>query len=127
MTACIELKTSCVVVECPSNYGRLRHLEEFPCVHWTILTLHCMDDDYTCLSSQDGDSALMTAAWWGRTEVVKELVKAGAQLDLQNKVCQQYNTQLLYIMYRNTCIQLLTCKLKLNLTIHILLLIHVIY
>ena len=38
--------------------------------------------------TQDGWSALMYAAWWGRTEVVVELVKAGANLNLQNTVCQ---------------------------------------
>ena len=37
--------------------------------------------------TQGGDSALMTAAYWGETEVVVELVKAGALLDLQNTVC----------------------------------------
>ena len=41
---------------------------------------------YTCLSSQYGDSALMTAAYWGKTEVVVKLMKAGAHLNLQNKV-----------------------------------------
>ena len=37
--------------------------------------------------TQDGDSALMEAAYRGRAEVVVELVKAGADLNLQNKVC----------------------------------------
>ena len=37
---------------------------------------------------QDGGSALMYAAIFGRTEVVVELVKAGANLNLQNTVCQ---------------------------------------
>ena len=37
--------------------------------------------------TQDGESALMRAAYWGQTEVVVELVKAGADLNLQNKVC----------------------------------------
>jgi ankyrin repeat protein len=41
--------------------------------------------------SQDGDSALALAASGGHTdavvELVKELVKAGAKLDIQNKVC----------------------------------------
>ena len=37
---------------------------------------------------QWGDSALMEAAWRGMTGVVKELVKGGADLNLQNKVCQ---------------------------------------
>ena len=34
--------------------------------------------------TQDGDSALMRAG--GCTEIVKELIKAKASLDLQNKV-----------------------------------------
>ena len=37
--------------------------------------------------TQDGDSALILAAIDGHTEVVVELVKAKANLDLQNKVC----------------------------------------
>ena len=36
---------------------------------------------------QDGDSALMRAAYMGETAVVVELVKAGSLLDLQNTVC----------------------------------------
>ena len=38
--------------------------------------------------TQDGWSALMYAAIEGRTEVVVELVKAGAYLNLQETVCQ---------------------------------------
>ena len=38
--------------------------------------------------SQYGNSALMEAAYYGSTEVVVELVKAGANLNLQNTVCQ---------------------------------------
>ena len=41
---------------------------------------------YTCLSSQYGDSALMRAVLGGKTEVVVELIKAGAKLNLQNEV-----------------------------------------
>ena len=39
--------------------------------------------------TQDGDSALMEAAYMGETAVVVDLVKAGggALLDLQNTVC----------------------------------------
>ena len=37
--------------------------------------------------TQGGRSALMEAASGGRTEVVVELVKAKANLDLQDKVC----------------------------------------
>ena len=36
---------------------------------------------------QWGDSALMWAASEGETGVVKELVKGGADMNLQNKVC----------------------------------------
>ena len=36
--------------------------------------------------TQDGDSPLILAARWGKTEVVSLLVKAGAALDLQNEV-----------------------------------------
>ena len=36
--------------------------------------------------TQDGDTALVRAARRGRTEAVKELVKAKANLDLQNNV-----------------------------------------
>ena len=38
--------------------------------------------------TQDSKSALMLAAMKGETEIVVELVKAGANVDLQNKVCQ---------------------------------------
>ena len=41
---------------------------------------------YACLLSQAGYSALMLAAMRGETEVVVELIKAGAHLNLQNKV-----------------------------------------
>ena len=40
----------------------------------------------TCLSSQDGNSPLIEAAWAGNTEVVVELIKAGVNLNLQNEV-----------------------------------------
>ena len=36
--------------------------------------------------TQNGESALMMAALWGRTEVVSLLLKAGANVQLQNKV-----------------------------------------
>ena len=40
--------------------------------------------------TQEGGSALMEAVKQGKTEVVVELVKAGANVDMQNKV-YQYN------------------------------------
>ena len=36
--------------------------------------------------TQDGNSALMMAAWQGMTEIVSLLLEAGANLHLQNKV-----------------------------------------
>ena len=41
-----------------------------------------------CMSviTQDGDSALMRAAYYGYTDIAAELVKAKANLDLQNNV-----------------------------------------
>ena len=44
----------------------------------------------TSVITQDGETALMKAAWRGYTEVVVELVKAKVNLDLQNKVCKHY-------------------------------------
>ena len=38
--------------------------------------------------TQVGESALTLAAREGKTEVVVELVKAGANVDLQTEVCQ---------------------------------------
>ena len=38
--------------------------------------------------TQYGESALMWAAMEGKTEVVVELVKAGANVDMQSEVCQ---------------------------------------
>ena len=37
---------------------------------------------------QEGDSALIVAVRWGMTGVVKELVEGGADLNIQNRVCQ---------------------------------------
>ena len=42
---------------------------------------------YSFHFTQDGESALILAARWGRTKVVMELVKARANLDLQDEVC----------------------------------------
>ena len=38
--------------------------------------------------TQDGRSALIFAAMEGKTEVVVELVKGGANVDMQNEVCK---------------------------------------
>ena len=37
---------------------------------------------------QEGDSVLIKAARRGETRLFKELVEGGADLNLQNKVCQ---------------------------------------
>jgi hypothetical protein len=47
----------------------------------------CIDND-SVLITQDGDSVLMEAAYYGKTGAAKELLKAGANLNLQNNVSQ---------------------------------------
>ena len=42
--------------------------------------------------TQSGDSALMKATLYGFTEVIQLLVKAGANLDLQDEVCPYVET-----------------------------------
>ena len=49
-------------------------------------------ESWLTLITQDGVSALIKAAYYGKTDVVVELVKGGANLDLQNKVCIVMNT-----------------------------------
>ena len=39
------------------------------------------------VTAQYGETALMIAAWLGNTDVVVELERGGANLDMQNKVC----------------------------------------
>ena len=53
--------------------------------------------------TQDGWSALMFAAREGKTEVVVELVKAGANVDMQDNVCQ-YSTCTVYRTAHNTIV-----------------------
>ena len=55
---------------------------------------------YTCLLTQGGDSALIKASWIGNIEVVVELIKAGAHLNLQNKVQRQ---DMVMIFCMNMC------------------------
>ena len=56
--------------------------------HWhPLCTVEWASIEAACLLLQDGDSALISAAYIGKTEVVGELVKRGADLTLQNKVC----------------------------------------
>ena len=38
--------------------------------------------------TQNGDTVLMGGAWNSEVEVVVELVKAGANVDVQDNVCQ---------------------------------------
>ena len=42
---------------------------------------------YMSVITQDGQSALMMAARCGKTDVAVELLKAGANVDMQNNVC----------------------------------------
>ena len=40
----------------------------------------------SCISLQDGNTALILAARWGHTDVVKILVEHGSNIDIKNKV-----------------------------------------
>ena len=53
----------------------------------TVMYVNVMMLSSVCHHTQDGWSALMMAARCGHTAVVQELVKSGATLDIQNKVC----------------------------------------
>ena len=61
--------------------------------------------------TQWGDTALMVAAREGKNEVVMELVKAGANVDMQNRVCQ-YNTCIYMYMYIVTILVFLQCNVS---------------
>ena len=51
-----------------------------------LMWYFCFYIDKPVVFAQDGDSALMVAVKYCHTNVVLELVKAGANLDIQNKV-----------------------------------------
>ena len=51
----------------------------------------------SCYITQVGLSALMVAAWRGKTEAAVKLVKAGANVDMQNAV--RTCTYIVYIVY----------------------------
>ena len=53
-----------------------------------LCPLRCMYIHVSVIFIQLGYSALMYAALFGKTKFVVELVKAGANLNLQNEVCQ---------------------------------------
>ena len=72
--------------------------------------------------TQDGYSALIWAAFYGRTEMVVELVKAGTLLDLQNTVCPY---PIIHDVQEQAYCYIL--KLKVRLTIHVFVLIAVLY
>ena len=52
--------------------------------------------------TQDGWSVLTLAARWGKTEVVVELVKTGANVDMQTKI-QDIVCQHIYIVHDVHC------------------------
>ena len=58
-------------------------------VHYLVplQQVQCVNTQYM-IYIQRGDSALMVAVGSSKTGVVKELVMGGADLNLQNKVCQ---------------------------------------
>ena len=57
------------------------------------VSVHNIHVQYMSTITQDGMSALHVAACMGRTDVVVELVKNGANLNLQTKVCHDIHIQ----------------------------------
>ena len=72
----VEISLKLLILCCLGVQSHLRTTHIIVCVHVT----------------QNGDSALTLAARHGRTYVVVELVKAGANLDLQNHVLTSFCT-----------------------------------
>ena len=74
-------------------WTRFSYYHQYTCIihtiHLILLCNHeCIHVPFTTTSviTQLGDTALMEAARCGHTEVVVELVKANANLDIQDKV-----------------------------------------
>ena len=59
----------------------------YRCYNHTVKTYSMYTCTTTSVFSQDGKSALIEAASKGHSEVGIELVRANANLDLQDKVC----------------------------------------
>ena len=56
---------------------------------------------YTSVITQEGTFVLMWAAIEGKTEVVEELVKAGANVDMQNEVRSYVNILVVHNVHTN--------------------------
>ena len=61
----------------------------------------------SCYITQEGWSALISAAWKGETEAAVELVKAGANVDMQDDV--RTCTNIVYMYKHNVNIHVCTC------------------
>ena len=64
------------------------HMHMHECNVWRYLIFKIGNILHKSVNTQDGYSTLMLAALKGETEVVVELVKAGANVDVQTKVYQ---------------------------------------
>ena len=65
--------------------------------------------------TQNGWSALMLAASEGETEVVVQLVKAGANVDMQNNVCQYIILHMFRTMHNTgLSLSLIICHVSLG-------------
>ena len=70
---------NCMCVVITTHREETCHCSDHVCLHVPFTT--------TSVITQSGQTALMGAASGGHTEVVVELAKAKANLDLQDKVC----------------------------------------
>ena len=77
----VSFQCACILAQCAniSSLASSAHLQ----LHSIPLAVSIF-----MMYIQVGDSALIEAARWGKTGVVKDLMKGGAQLNLQNNVCQ---------------------------------------
>ena len=76
---CLVWSMNCMCVVITTQREETCHCSDHECIHVPFTT--------TSVITQRGQTALMIAASVSHTEVVVELVKATANLDLQDEVC----------------------------------------
>ena len=88
MWGCIHAVVHLLSMYNTHTYTLLCQYSEYQCVYCIIL--------HMSVTSQDGWSAVIYAALNGRTEVVQELVMRGADLNLQDEVCQYIRRYMMF-------------------------------
>ena len=78
---------SCINNVYVHNVHRFVDIQYLQCVMTSVYSECVCHTIYMSVITQDGQSALMMAARCGKTDVAVELVKAGANVDMQDNVC----------------------------------------